>query len=89
MSLQTPAIAADISSAAVVSGPGLASEVGDALVVEGGGHVQDALDRLYETEPDTCYLILRMRWPGVEQAQAPLRQIELAGDKVVTRVKPR
>ena len=51
-------------------------------------HVQDALDRLYETEPDTCYLILRMRWPGVEQAQAPLRQIELAGDRVVTQVKP-
>ena len=31
----------------------------------------------------------RMQWPGMNQAQVSLRQLELSGDKVVTRVKPR
>ena len=40
----------------------------------------------YEEELDANYLIFRMQWPGMEQAQV-LKQIELLGERVIPRVK--
>jgi len=42
--------------------------------------------RRYEYELDANYMIFRMQWPGMAQAQV-LRQIELLGQEVIPRVK--
>ncbi len=40
----------------------------------------------YERELGVNYLIFRMQWPGMEQAQV-LKQIELMAKDVIPRVK--